>query len=321
MNRYAVAQTISALDPERDHQQICHLLAGYEFPWDMTRALELALLRTFCVPAIAQLLARTGELEHHSQKRYDDTGVIVSEILKHGYDSDRGRAFLERMNAIHRRYSIRNEDFLYVLSTFIYEPVRWCDRFGWRSLSGPEKQAFYRFWCQVGDRMGLEGIPSSYEAFERYNRDYEAQHFRYSPANQQIGDATLRLLLSWFPPPLRPLLQPSIYALLDGALLGALGWQAPPAWVGRSLAQGLRLRSYLMRQLPARRKPDFFVDQRQRSYPRGYSLHEIGPTALLADLNGDRSAKGASPVVSLQQVPLPNLYQKGVKDQKGAKDR
>jgi hypothetical protein len=68
-----ITQTIQTLDPDRDHQQICHLLAGYEFPWDMTRALELPLLRTFCVPSIAKLLDRTGEFHHHGQKRYDDT--------------------------------------------------------------------------------------------------------------------------------------------------------------------------------------------------------------------------------------------------------
>jgi len=36
------------------------------------------------------------------------------------------------MNQLHGRFDIANEDFLYVLSTFIFEPIRWNTRFGWR---------------------------------------------------------------------------------------------------------------------------------------------------------------------------------------------
>ncbi len=64
---------MEALDPVRDHQRIVHLLACYEFPWDMTRSLELALLRTFCSPAVSRLLDQTKEFVGRPQKRYDDT--------------------------------------------------------------------------------------------------------------------------------------------------------------------------------------------------------------------------------------------------------
>ena len=40
---------------------LCHQLAGFRFPWDITRSLELALLKTFCLPSISGLLQRTGE--------------------------------------------------------------------------------------------------------------------------------------------------------------------------------------------------------------------------------------------------------------------
>jgi hypothetical protein len=38
--------------------EIYHLLSGYECPWNMTRALELALYRTHCVPSISAPLDR-----------------------------------------------------------------------------------------------------------------------------------------------------------------------------------------------------------------------------------------------------------------------
>ena len=79
------------------------------------------------------MLDRTGEFAQRSQKRYDDTDIIVSELLEWGYDSERGKRALRRLNQLHGRFTIANEDFLYVLSTFIFEPIRWNEQFGWRA--------------------------------------------------------------------------------------------------------------------------------------------------------------------------------------------
>jgi len=268
------------MDAEADAIAICHLLAGYEFPWDITRALEVALLRTFCVPSISKLLDQTGEFHHHTQKRYDDTGIIVSELFKWGYCHPRGQAFLQRMNAIHHRYSIENADYLYVLSTFIYEPVRWIEQFGWRRLTELEKQAVYYFWREVGQRMAIVDIPPSYEQFEEYNRDYEQTYFVYDEANQRVADATREMLLTWFPRGVRSQINKAIPALLDPALLNALGWQPAPTNLTALLKKSLHLRSRLLRQLPPRTLPDFFADQPIRSYPAGYTVEDIGPVSL-----------------------------------------
>ena len=115
-----VLAEIESLDGVKDHQRIVFLSTRVDFPFDTTRALELALLRTFCVPSIAALLDKTKEIERRPQKRYDDTDIIVSEMMESGYDTDRGGAALRRMNEIHSRFKISNEDFLYVLSTFYF---------------------------------------------------------------------------------------------------------------------------------------------------------------------------------------------------------
>ncbi|WP_225912113.1 hypothetical protein [Nostoc flagelliforme] len=134
LNRYKNFHLIEQLDLVQDHCRIYNLMNGYEFPWDMTRSLEVALMRTYCVPSISKLLNQTGEFTHCPQKRYDDTSIIVGEMIKWGYDSDRGKEALQRMNALHGRFKIDNGDFLYVLSTFIFEPIRWNARFGWRLM-------------------------------------------------------------------------------------------------------------------------------------------------------------------------------------------
>ncbi|MFM9104935.1 MAG: hypothetical protein ACKOPS_27925 [Cyanobium sp.] len=85
---------------------LCRRLAGTAFPWDITRALELALLKTFCVPSISALLSRSGEFERRPRKRYDDTGLMVAELLRHGPDSPAGSAVIARLNRIHGHYAI-----------------------------------------------------------------------------------------------------------------------------------------------------------------------------------------------------------------------
>src|SRR5882762_8043580 len=106
-----VLQEIESLDAWRDHQRITFLTCRIDFPFDTTRALEFALFRTFCVPSVSALLDRTGEFRDRAQKRYDDTDLIVSELMERGYDSERGRRALLRMKQQHGRFAIANEDF------------------------------------------------------------------------------------------------------------------------------------------------------------------------------------------------------------------
>jgi ER-bound oxygenase mpaB/B'/Rubber oxygenase, catalytic domain len=227
MSRYAVLRAIERLDPEKDHQRIIFLSTCYDFPFDTTRALEFALFRTFCVPSISALLDRTGEFSQRSQKRYDDTDIIVSELLEWGYDSERGRRALRRLNQLHGRFTIANEDFLYVLSTFIFEPIRWNEKFGWRLLCERERLGYFYFWREVGRRMNIRDIPVGYGVFERFNEDYEREHYRYTEANRHVGAATRELFVSWFPRFLAPVVRSAIYALLDDRLIEAFGFPEP----------------------------------------------------------------------------------------------
>src|ERR1700730_11401385 len=106
MAQHKALDEILALDPVKDHCRIVYLFTCYEFPFDALRAAEFALFRTFAVPSIAGLLHRTGEFERYAQRRYDDTNLLLSELVEHGYDSERGRAALRNMNQQHNRYPI-----------------------------------------------------------------------------------------------------------------------------------------------------------------------------------------------------------------------
>ncbi|MCS5693234.1 DUF2236 domain-containing protein [Cyanobium sp. FGCU-6] len=270
----------------------CHRLAGVLFPWDLTRSLELALLKTFCVPSISALLARTGEFEQRPRKRYDDTGLMVAELLRHGPGSPAGAAVIARMNRIHGHYAISNDDFLYVLSSFVAEPIRWLERYGWRALTGEECEHLFRFWQAVGARMGITAIPASLEELLALNERVEHTTFRYAESNQRIADATLAMLLSDWPPPLRPLLRRGLQSLLEGDAAGCLGWPAAPDLLQRWVLLALRCRSRfaggwlaLRRRLGLEPAPRFYSMQPTPSYGRSFELEQLGPTPLLPELN------------------------------------
>jgi hypothetical protein len=260
---------------------IVHYLAGWEFPWDYVRALEMALYRTFCAPTTSAILNRTREFQDRPQRRYDDTSLLMAEIMEWGYDSDRGREAIRRMNRFHGRYEIANEDFLYVLSTFHLEPIRWMDRFGWRRMTANERKASFFFWREVGRRMAIRDIPPSHEAFEQWSLEHERTHFRYDDANRKVATATRELFVSWAPRPMRPLVRVSIHAMLDDTMLTSFGFPRAPGIVRSAVTGALRARGRLLRFFPARTTKDFITGKPQRSWPKGYEISQLGPPPLL----------------------------------------
>jgi len=268
---------ISLLDPVRECREIVFLLTCFEFPWDIERALEFALFRTYASPSISGLLDKSGEFKRRPRKRYDDTGLLLAEILENGFDSRRGRAALSRVNEMHGRFPIENSDLLYVLSTFVFEPIRWIHRYGWRALTPHEKLAIFHYYRELGRRMHIREIPDRMSELERYNRDYEAQHFRYAETNRRIGSATRDLLLGFYLPRLLvPLGRPVVHALMDEPLLQAMGFSRPPPLLRHALIAALKLRSSVQKRLPDRRNPHLLTKIARPTYPEGYRVEELG---------------------------------------------
>lgn len=273
------AKVIENLNPETRHQDILRITAGYEFPWDYQRSLEFALFRTYCVPSISGLLARTGEFERRPQKRYDDTALLMSELIEHGYDSERGRESLRNINRMHGRYAIAGDDMLYVLSTFVYDPIDWIDRYGWRRLHPHERLASYHFYREVGIRMGIKDIPDSYQDFHRFKMDYERDRFVYSVDNHRIGTYTLRLFQSWYPSILARPVAAAVYALIDDRMSTAFGFPKGSPRVQAAVEAGLRARSAVVRALPKRRTSTAADDPGNHTYPGypvGYRPRDLG---------------------------------------------
>jgi hypothetical protein len=280
-----VTKEIRSLDPVTDHCRIVHLMTGYEFPWDVVRSLEVALMRTFCSPRISGLLHRTGEFRKHGQKRYDDTALLVAEFMQNGYDSERGRFAIEHMNKIHGLYKIENEDFLFVLSTFIFLPIQWVNNYGWRKLTLNEEQALFYFFREVGKRMHIQNIAESLKEFKAFVKDYENKNFILQETNTRVGNATVEIVKGWMPFFAKPFVLPVMKCLLDENMLKALGYSLPSSSLKKLVYGAMRLRAFGLKKITFKKYPSFVTTEKNRTYPKGYEIDELGPENVLKQLN------------------------------------
>ena len=278
----SVQQELQRLDPIGDHQRIVHLLTAYEFPFDITRALELALFHTYASPRVSGLLARTGEFERHGQKRYDDTSRLISEFMESGYDSDKGQRAITHMNHIHGHYRIDNSDFLFVLATFITYPINWIRRYGWRKLTASEELALFYFFREVGKRMNLTDLPENFTDLQAFTDNYEARHFRYTDSNRKVADATVAIVQGWFPRFLHPLVQPTFAALISDKLRLAFGYSRPPGWFTGLITGALWVRKWPLRWITFKPYPSLIEKTKFRHYPDGPpEIEAVGPEEIV----------------------------------------
>lgn len=279
MKRFDRLQQILSLDADRDCETIYRLLAEYEFPWDITKALEFALFRTYAVPSIGRLLDRTGEFVKCPQKRYDDTTLLLYEVFHWGPRSPRGREAIDQINAIHWRYRISNEDYLYTLSTFVVTPVRWLDDFGWRELHPHEIRAMTNVMRRMGEGMKISDIPETYQEFSEFFDDYERKYFGFDPGGSRVADATLRLFGEWYPGKVGAVVSRAARLLMDPHLLEAFGYPQPPDFARKLARLALRARAKVIRYGPVR--PDHRpVAPRPPTYPQGWTIRGTRPPLL-----------------------------------------
>ena len=183
-----------------DPNPLAWQLAFVEFPFMFEAGTSLGFFSTFAVPTIAVILRSTRGFELACQLRYDDTMLLMHEIGEHGTRSARGKAALERVKAIHARTKgIKQEDMLYTLWVFCFEPVRWVNAYEWRAIEPYEKDALYQFWREVGEGLSIGNIPATCQEFEEWGSRFEAERFRATKASEALTRDVITLAASWGP--------------------------------------------------------------------------------------------------------------------------
>ncbi|WP_243059351.1 oxygenase MpaB family protein [Nocardioides sp. SR21] len=266
-----------ALDPATDYVEISRNVVMHEFPWDMNQALSFALFRTYAVPGIGRLLYETGQFTEAVQKRYDDTALLLEPPTRVGFEHPEAKAAIRRINAMHRAYDIPNDEFRYVLSTFVVVPKRWMDDYGKRPFTANEIEASVQYYRVLGRHMNIKDVPETYAGFEELMDSYEAEHFAYDEGARQVADSTLALMQTFYAKPLQKPAGLFARALMDQPLRDAFRYDAPPLAVQSLSRAALKARGVALRAFPARRRPKLIEDISWiRSYPDGYDVEQLG---------------------------------------------
>ncbi|KAI8136657.1 hypothetical protein BJV82DRAFT_661786 [Fennellomyces sp. T-0311] len=272
----------------------------------------MALFKTYSVPTISKILHATGEFGKDTARRAEDTGLILGEALdtyahleamrqknpnlsQEKIEKQRQRPIdaITRLNEIHGKYPILNGDYLYTLSLFITQPIKWIDKYGYRKLEPIEKNALFRIWYDIGTRMNIKDIPTTLEAMFEFHDNYARDNVKYAPTNWKVAKPTVDHLLSIYPKFAESMALGVIPAILDPIDVKGFGLNPPKPLTLKLVVNALHTSAYIIRhfKLPRfsfvmrtpveadpknnRYKPLF--DIYKPVYPDGYCIFELGP--------------------------------------------
>lgn len=145
---------------------------------------------------------------------------------------------------------ILDADMLYTLALFALQPIRFIERFEWRSLSELERCAIGTFWKSAGDALGvgyealLSGAKSGdgsgfrdglqwLEEVEKWSLEYEKRFMVPDVKNRETADQTTAILVYMLPKWLCPVGVQFVSFMMDDRLrramlyvfsLCSLGW-------------------------------------------------------------------------------------------------
>ncbi|KAJ7902790.1 hypothetical protein B0H14DRAFT_2667697 [Mycena olivaceomarginata] len=210
--KYSAKFRAKALTPE-EAQEILQLSFMYDMPTLAEYSLAFALFKTYGIPTISKLLLDTKQLASQAlvAKRYADTEILIATWMacplagrpinaESGASADpRASIALARVNWLHSKYKISNEDYLYTLGLFAFEPATWAARYGWRSLSPLERYASFIYWSEVGRKMNIKNIPSTAEELQAWLLAYEEEHMVPVQSNHDVAKHTTDELLFMVP--------------------------------------------------------------------------------------------------------------------------
>lgn len=268
---------LRGLDPVQDFERIVFLTHHQLFAVETSRGLQLALIKSFAAPSISGLLAHTGEFSARASKRAQDTALMMCEMSETGLASPRAQAVIARLNAIHGRFKITNDDFLFILSCFLLEPVDYIAAYGRRPLTPAEQDASLLHYQGVGAGMKIADIPSTLEGFRRFRADYESVHLRFAQSNVDVLNAALSYNRRFLPYGLGKAVLRALLAsqLKDENYLAAFGLAARYRYLRHLVGGVLKTRGAVISLLPAPKRARYAQDYFGADYPDGFDPSQI----------------------------------------------
>ncbi|KAH6904909.1 hypothetical protein BKA70DRAFT_513744 [Coprinopsis sp. MPI-PUGE-AT-0042] len=262
----------------QEAQKIMQVSSAYDMPKLLNSALSFALFKTYAIPTISKLLYATKEFSSQERvaKRYADTEILIATFVgcpmngfhdlsvqpdgKTPAQDPRAMLALARVNYLHGRYKISNDNYLYTLALFVLEPRAWAKRFGWRSLSSLEAEAYFVCWRELGNRMAIRDIPDSLEELEAWSTAYEEEHMVPSETNRLVAHYTTAELIAAIPEAfgLRRFVERCTTCLLEDRVRSAMLQPVQPWYMHAFVKGALHLVGFVQHYLCLpRRSPSF----------------------------------------------------------------
>ncbi|KAK7028286.1 hypothetical protein R3P38DRAFT_2525928 [Favolaschia claudopus] len=279
--KYSAKFRANSLTPE-EAQEIMQL----SFLWDMPTlgeySLAFALFKTYAIPTISKLLLDTKQLASQPlvAKRYGDTEILIATWMAcplagrlvtanpgDPIDDPRASIALARVNWLHSRYKISNDDYLYTLGLFAFEPQAWAAQYGWRALSPLERQATniiqgaFIYWSEVGRKMNIKNIPATEEEYRAWLQNYEEEHMVPAQTNHDVANYTTEELLFMVPKALRPFFQTLTHSMLEDRVRIAMMQPKAPGYAKYIIDATMGLFACVERYLLLPRRKPFAICQ------------------------------------------------------------
>lgn len=240
LNPYWARKRITALDAERDFQEINHLAfeVRYATPIFTHSLFSVAFARQAAVPSIAEVLYRGGKggIVTNPRKRNNDTLLFFGEFFRHG-NNEEGQKVARQLNRIHAHFPINNEQNLYTLTTLMCEPLR-MSKFltGKNIFSKKETRALYLFWKMVGEMLLIKDFPADEHKAMTFYENFEQQNFAYSDAGKAVVESLADEFADrWYPKWMAPWGRNVYFALFDDLLLNTFRLPKPPLFITYSV--------------------------------------------------------------------------------------
>ncbi|KAF7328936.1 hypothetical protein MVEN_02523500 [Mycena venus] len=275
--KYSAKFRAKTLTPE-EAQEVIQLSFMYDMPTLSEYSLAFALFKTYAIPTISKLLLDTKQLASQAlvARRYADTEILIGTWIacplagrlitaepEAPANDPRASIALARVNWLHSKYKISNEDYLYTLGLFAFEPGTWAARYGWRPLSPLERHASFVYWAEIGRKMNIKNIPNTAEEFQAWLRTYEEEHMVPAQSNYDVAKHTTDELL--FPVPetfgLRSFFEGLTRSLLEDIVRVAMMQPEAPKYAKYLVRGTLGLFAFIERYLLLPRRKPFAVVQ------------------------------------------------------------
>lgn len=152
--------------------------------------------------------------------------------------SQRAYISLARTRFLHSGYrasgKILEDDMLYTLALFALQPIRFINKFEWRTLSDLERCAIGTFWKSAGDALDISysALPSGTAGFkdgiqwldemDAWSQAYEERCMVPDEKNRETADQTTDILVYMLPKLLVPVGLQFVSFMMDDRLRKAM---------------------------------------------------------------------------------------------------